>query len=387
MKELQFALGEYHTRLERARALMHASGLDALLVGTGSNFRYLSGYPSPATSTARPFFMIVPARADPCLLVQEGRRREVERYAWVNDVHTYRHLSHVPVEALVDLLRQRRLERGVIGIEQGQEMLPAYPLWELAEVERRLPGLEFRDASVVLWALRMVKSAAEIALIRSACTITARVYARCLPQLCPGMTEIEVARLVALAHLEEGGEAPSVILVSDHGDYDLASKPPGPRRLASGDFVWLDMGCSVSGYHSDFSRGAVLGRASRAQKKAQDVVNQATSAGIECLREGIPARDVARVCERVLEDSGLEITSNISRIGGRIGHGLGLDVLELPSLHDMDATVLRAGMVLTIEPGVATQCGIFHCEQNVVVEEDGHEILSIAPTDLYEIVP
>jgi Xaa-Pro dipeptidase len=385
MKDLQFPVDEYHTRIERARALMRAARLDALLVGTGSNFTYLSGYPSPAKSTARPFFMIVPLEHEPFVLVQDGRRLEAERYAWVPDIRTYSQLSRVPVDALVDLLRESRIERGRIGIERGHEMLPAYPLWELMEIGERLPGLEFHDASSLLWDLRMVKSPREIDLVRQACLVTSRVYARCLPELHPGMSEVEAARLFAIAHLKEGGEMPRCIVVSDPRDYDLASKPPGARRFASGDFVWFDVGCSVGGYHSDFSRAAVLGRASAAQARAQAIINRATTAGLKCVRHGVPASTVARACDQVIDESGLALTSNISRIGGRIGHGLGLDVLELPSINAHDSTVLRAGMVLTVEPGVATKDGIFHQEQDVLVTEDGCEILSTAPTDIYEI--
>jgi Xaa-Pro aminopeptidase len=199
------------------------------------------------------------------------------------------------------------------------------------------------------------------------------------------MTETEAATLFAVAHLQAGGNSPSCILVSDRGDYELPSKPPGSRRFTPGDFVWFDIGCCVGGYHSDFSRSAVLGRVSAAQRRAQDTVNRATWAGVKAIRPGWPVSVIARACDQVLEESGLALTSTISHIGGRIGHGLGLDVLELPSIHEADPTILQPGMVLTVEPGVSTLDGIFHHEHNVLVTEDGYEILSAAPMEIFEV--
>ncbi len=386
MKELLFPIDEYAARIERARALMHDGDIDVLLVGTGTNFTYLSGYPSPSRSPTRPFFFVLPLRSDPSVLVQEGRRLEAERYAWVDEVRTYPEISRVPVAALADLLRERGIDAGVIGIEQGNEMASSYPIWELSAIADRLPGIRLADASSVLWDLRTIKSLREVDRIRQACAVTASVYRRCLPALRVGMSEAEAARLLAIAHLEEGGDAPWAIVVSSPHDYDLASKPPGPRRFERGDLLWFDLGCTVGGYHSDFSRSGVLGRVSARRRQAQDVVNRATAAGVCSIRPGRTVAEIARASDEVLNQSGLTLTDNISRTGGRIGHGLGLDGLELPSINASDATVLRPGMVLTVEPGVATVDGIFHHEQNVLVTEEGCEVLSTSPTDIMEIL-
>lgn len=387
MKELPFPREEYEQRIERARALMRSGDIDVLVAGTGTNLTYLSGYPSPAKSPSRPFFFVLPLHSDPCVIVHDGRRFEAERYAWVDEVRTYAALSHVPVAELADALRARGLANAVIGIEQGNEMIASYSVWELERLRERLPGIRLVDGSRVLWGLRMIKSPREIDLIRRACAATTRVYARCFPLLRAGMSEVEAERLVACAHFEEGASAPWTLIVSSPDDYDLASKPAGLRRFSPGDMVWFDLGCTIGGYHSDFSRSGVLGRVSDRRREAQAVVNAATSAGVRAVRPGRTVAEIARACDDVLDGSGLTLTDNISRTGGRIGHGLGLDGLELPSLNTSDATVVRPGMVLTIEPGVATIDGIFHHEQNVVVTDDGCEILSLAPTEIVEIAP
>jgi Xaa-Pro aminopeptidase len=105
-------------------------------------------------------------------------------------------------------------------------------------------------------------------------------------------------------------------------------------------------------------------------------------AGVELIRPGLPAAEIARRCNSQLERLEFAIRSNISGLASRIGHGLGLAVTEWPSLNEASQTVLQPGMVITIEPGVATSFGIFHVEENVVVTETGYEILSVCPWEL-----
>jgi Xaa-Pro aminopeptidase len=384
-KELQFPISEYEGRVEKARALMKERGIDALVVGTGPNLTYFSGYPSPTKSVSRPFILLLPGRGEPSLVLQEGRLYEAKRFSWVEDVRTYHKLSHLPREILIDLLREKRLESGVVGIESGNEMEPNFPIWELLGLKADLPNITFTDASELIWKLRIVKSPLELELISHACAITTRAYARCFSQLRAGMSESDAAHLFAIAHLEEGGSSPWFNITSGPGNYDLASKPPGKRRLDVGDLIWFDGGCSVGGYYSDFSRAAVVGRASTGQRRAQDTVNLATEAGLNAIRPGIGVAEVSRVCNRVLDEAGLTITSSISGLAARVGHGLGLVATEPPSVSEDDPTILRPGMVVTVEPGIATSEGLFHHEHNVIVTEDGHEIISHAPTSLFEI--
>ena len=385
-KELQFPVSEYAARMEKARALMKASGLCGLLVGTGPNLTYFSGYPSPPKSASRPFILLLPLEAEPALVVQDGRRFEAERFSWFQDVRTYRKLSRLPKDLLIDLLREKEMDLTPVGIELGNEMEPNYPVWELRDLSASLPDVAFTDASKLLWELRMVKSLQELDLVRRACAITTRAYARSFPQLRAGMSEADCARLLAMAHLEEGGSNPRALVTSGSGNYDLVSKAPGRRQIQPGDMIWFDAGCSVGGYNSDFSRAAVVGKASDSQRRATEAVNRATEAGVAMVGPGVGVADVARASNRALDGSGLSITSSISGLAARIGHGLGLVVTELPSVSEADDTIMRPGMAITVEPAVATVDGTFHHEQNVIVTDDGHELISLAPVELFEIL-
>jgi Xaa-Pro aminopeptidase len=107
-----------------------------------------------------------------------------------------------------------------------------------------------------------------------------------------------------------------------------------------------------------------------------------TEAAVRLIRPGRPVAEIAAACREGLAGLDLEVTAHLSDLAGRVGHGLGLDVTELPHVAEFDSTVLEAGMVITVEPAIATRYGAFHVEENVLVTEDGFEILSTAPWEL-----
>ncbi|MFN8591959.1 MAG: Xaa-Pro peptidase family protein [Thermomicrobiales bacterium] len=382
--EHSFSREEYATRTERVRVEMARTGLDGLLLTAGANLTYLSGYPSPARSGSRPFAFVLPQRGDPIFIVQDGREREAHGYSWVADIRTYHDLSHAPLNLIVDTIHDAGLENGRIGAEVGPDQVLDLPVCDYLELRRMLPGARFADAGAALWPVRMRKSPAEINYVRQACAITTAAYAHTFATARAGMTEADVARLMAIATIEAGGN-PWLLITSGAGNYDLATKHPSRRVLEPGDFVWMDAGCSVGGYWSDFSRAGVVGEPTREQRDAQRRIHDITMRGVELIRPGITTGDVARCCNAAIADLPLPLTSCISCLAARIGHGLGSVTTELPHVADDDETVLAPGMILTVEPGVATSYGTFHVEENVLVTESGHEVLSTACRELATI--
>ena len=376
---------EYERRFEGARAGMKKQGLEALLVGTGVNLQYFSGFPSPAQSGSRPFFLLLPQASDPVLIVHTGRQREAERFTWVRDIRTYEGLGHVPEDLLVDVIRERDLETGTMGLEWGHEMRSDLPIWELLQLAARFSALKLVDGSPVIWQQRLIKSEPEIARVRHACTITSKAYGNLFGQVHEGMTEEEVFRRLVTLQADAGSGSTWSVMTSGPGNYELASKPPSARCLVKGDMLWLDAGCSVGGYWSDFSRAGVLGEPIDTQRRYQEQINQITTATVAMIRPGIEVGSVETFCNRLLEQSGLQWTQSISGSANRIGHGLGMNVTEPPSVASYDHTVIRAGMILTVEPGIGTEHGIYHHEQNVLVLPDGVELLSTASTELAAI--
>lgn len=381
------AYEEYARRLERLRGLMHEKKLNGLLVGTGMNLAYFSGYPSPSKSGSRPFFLILPVAGDPIFIVQSGRRAEALRFSWIRDVRDYGELSRVPVGMIRDGLGECGMLGGTLALELGFEQSLDVPYLEFLRLQEGLRGTTIVDASEILWRLRMIKSEAEQLCLQQACQILSEAYAAAFAEAHGGQTERCLARFLR-AYFDQAGAGESFILItSGRGNYDLATKPPEDRRIQRGDLVWVDAGCTVCGYWSDFSRAAVVGRASSEQLRAQEAIHRLTWEAIGKVRPGAKVSDLARLCTAGIHKLTFPITSSISGLASRAGHGLGLNVTEAPHIAESDQTTLEPGMVITIEPGVATEYGTFHIEENILVTESGCEVLSKAPRTLWEIPP
>lgn len=385
MFDQPFDRDEYLARVARVREEMARLGLDGLLLTSGPNLTYLSGYPSPLRAGSRPFIFLLPQSGNPILIVHTGREREARGYSWVEEIRTYHALSRAPLAEIIEAFQDAGLMQGRVGAELGAEESLDVPVADFLELRRRLSAVRFADAGRVLWPVRMRKSAAEIACVREACAATTRAYDLTFEQARAGMTEADIARLMTVASLEAGGGSPWVIITSGAGNYDLASKLPSRRRLEPGDFVWMDSGCTAGGYWSDFGRAGVVGGPTAEQRDAQARIHDITMLGVDAIRPGITTGEVAHRCNEALTRLDLPVTSCVSDLAARVGHGLGLMTTELPHVAEDDETVLEPGMILTVEPGVATPFGIFHVEENVLVTAQGHEVLSNAPRELATI--
>ncbi len=387
MDRPQIPQREYAGRLERLRALMPERGLDAVLLGTGTNLKYFSGYPSPARSGSRPFFLLLPLQGDPVFIVQSGRKAEAKRFSWIKDVRDYAELSRVPISLLRDALRERGLLGKKIGMELGFEQSLDVPYQEFCRLKESLAETTFADASELLWRLRMIKTPNEIACLRKACQVLGQSYEEAFGAAREGTTERQIAcSLRNCFDRAEAGEG-FILITSGRGNYGLTTKAPESRPILRGDMVWVDAGCTVCGYNSDFSRAAVVGEPSPQQCRAQEAIRQITWAAVEEIRPGVRACELARLCNAKLERLEFPFELSISGLASRVGHGLGMDITEPPHIAEYDDTVLEAGMVITMEPGVATEYGTFHVEENILVTPDGHEVLSQAQRTFWEIVP
>ena len=373
------------TRLEAARSALASHGLDALLLASGTNLCFLSGYPAVEPTLARPFYLIVPRAGAPALIVHNGREQEARTLSWIGEIKTYEQLSLAPVDAINAVLRSLGIRRGRIGAELGFEQRLGMSVCELERIEQAIDPAEIVDASDLLWGLRLHKSPEDVSAMRQACACTAAGYDRTFAMAAEGVAEREVALTMMLETARAGGTAPWVSITSGTGRYDALMGTGGERRIARGDMVWLDSGCTVDGLWSDFGRAGVVGGASPEQADAQRQIVEITNAGVALVRPGRPVAEIAAELNFRVRALTLPITSDISGLAGRVGHGVGLDMTEPPHISEQDPTVLAPGMTITIEPGIATSFGVFHAEQNVLVTEDDHEVLTRSPQHLRAI--
>ncbi len=230
--------------------------------------------------------------------------------------------------------------------------------------------------------IREVKEARELERIATAAAVTDRAFEHILQYVTPGMTEVDVA--LALE-----------VYMRTHGSSGIAFDPivaSGPnsarphatvtnRVIQSGDFLKLDFGARVLGYCSDMTRTVVVGKASDQQREIFDAVLEANLAGIDACRAGRSGVEVDAVARGVLEGLGFG-----DRFGHGLGHGVGLEVHEQPSVSRRGRSPLKAGSVVTIEPGVYVPgFGGVRIEDLVVVEDRGCRVLSHSPKHLIEL--
>lgn len=385
MVERGFHRLEHEARMQRAQSEMTARQLDAVVITAPANWRYFAGFATQFwESPTRPWFLVLPRDGAPVAVIPTIGAPGVAR-TWIDDIRTWS--APQPDDDGVSLLAQVLCDLprkfGRIGWEMGRESVIRMPIADFDRIRAACAGIEFADGSPLIWRLRMIKSPAEIARIETACQIGSQAYEALPAQLAIGMDEHEVARLFRAELTRRGADAiPFMAVTSGAGGYDQIIVGPLQRKLAAGDVLFIDLGCTFDGYFCDFDRNFAVGAIDDETKRVQDVVWRATEAGIAAARPGITPAGLAAAMVAVMADAGAT-GGNV----GRLGHGLGLQLTEPPSNMAGETTVLEPGMVMTIEPGMDYGEGkmLVH-EENVVITEDGCRLLTArAPCEMWQV--
>jgi Xaa-Pro aminopeptidase len=373
--ERGFHPSEFERRLERAQAAMHRAQMDALLLTTEADFRYWSGFQSQFwESPTRPWFLVVPNQGKPIAVVPEIGATSLAS-TWLDDIRTWP--APRPADDGVTLLAATVLEvtsnHHRLGVPLGHESYVRMPLADFERFRELTVNCTIADARPLVRSVRAVKSAAEIDKVRTACELTSRAFERLPAKLALDMTERAACKILQLDVLESGADAtPYLIGASGAGGYDNIIMGPGDRRLATGDVLVIDTGSVFDGYFCDFDRNFAFGQVSSAVQSAYETVFAATEAGYEAARPGVSTSEIWSAMWSVLERGGA-----LGEQVGRMGHGLGMQLTEWPSIMPSEHVVLQPGMVITLEPGMEFAPGkLMVHEENIVVRDDGVEWLS-----------
>lgn len=380
-----FGPEEFAGRAARAQSLMRRHRLDALLLTTSHNIRYLTGFDSQFwESPTRPWFVVLPAEGKPIAVVPEIGADGMAA-TWIDDVRAWPapRPEDDGTSLLAGVLAQLPRRFGRVGAELGREMALRMPVVQLEDLRSHLPGLEFADGSPCIWQTRMIKTPAEIARIGHICAIASDAFEALPARLQIGESPREACRKLTMDMLARGADAvPFMPGVAAQGGVRQVVCGPGDAPMVEGDILFIDTGGLYDGYFCDFDRNFAIGRPSDAAQRANAAVWDATEAGIAFARPGVTTDELWRTMAKVLEDAGSQ-GSNV----GRMGHGLGLQLTEPPSNRPGDGTVIEAGMVLTVEPGMeyAPGCMIVH-EENLEITPDGARLLTKrAPRELWTV--
>jgi Xaa-Pro aminopeptidase len=250
-------------------------------------------------------------------------------------------------------------------------------------VAERIGAERLVDVGEALRRFRLRKSPEELEKLGHAGAITDTVAGAILRWLRPGLTELEVATELAAQIGAEGGTLAFESIVQSGANSAQPHLRPTGRRLQKGDLVLLDFGAAWHGYRGDITRMAVIGKPDARQRDLHQLVLYAHDAAIARVRPGVTAGEVDAAARDVIEraDQGADFIH-------RVGHGLGLEAHEDPSLDPGSDTVLEEGMVFTIEPGVYLPgWGGIRIEDDLVVEADGARRLTNADNALRVVEP
>ena len=353
---------QYEQRRRTVAAALPERKLDCLLVAFSPNLRYLSGF-----TGSNGALLILAGRS---ILFTDPRYR-------TQDAQESTCKIRVAKGPLVPLLVATLSKLGVkrIGYEPARMTCDTFE-----SVKSRLP-MRASLEPVAGWIeeLRMVKSAAELALIRRSVETNSRAFEQTMARVKPGMRERDLASELEYRMRRLGADKPSFETIVASGVRSaLPHAQPTAARLTPGDLVVVDMGAFQDGYASDMTRMLSVGAPNAKVKRMYRAVLEAQLAAIDAVRPGVTTVSVDRAARRVLAGYGLEHCFIHST-----GHGLGLEIHEPPRLGKRDRHRLRPGMAITVEPGAYIEgFGGVRIEDTVVVTESGCEILTPTPKDL-----
>ena len=365
-----FAVAEFEARRDRAQALMAQAGLGALLLTTEPELRYYTGFLTQFwESPTRPWFLVLPASGDPVAVIPSIGAALMAQ-TWLHDIRTWRapDLGDDGVSLLIDTLKEVA-GGGPVGMAHHMESHARMPLASLDAVRA---AVQLRDDARITQRLRMVKSPAELDKIRATCAVADRAFAR-VPEIArTGVPLAEVFRRFQMLLLEEGADSVAYLAGASGADgYSDVISPATQAPLAPGDVLMLDTGAVRDGYFCDFDRNFAVGPPSALARDTHKRLIEAVQAGFDAARPGATAAALFGAMDKVCTGGAGGSDA------GRLGHGLGMQLTEWPSLIPSEHEVLTPGMVLTLEPGIETRDGkmMVH-EENIVITDGGAQFLN-----------
>lgn len=346
-------------RINRLREAMNREGIDGMLVTRPENRLYLSGF--TGTSGA---LLVTPA--DPKLLTDF---RYVEQAGLECP-----HCTVVEIKSsLFESLNQSLAEWGIKTLGCEGDFLTYEQLITLKD---KIDCCTVKPVYSITEELREIKDPREIEQVQKSVDLADRAFDHILKFIRPGVMERDIALELEFFMRKNGASGTAFTFIVASGP--RSAMPHGvasSRVIGQGDLVTMDFGAVLEGYHSDITRTVVVGEPSGKQLEIYRIVLEAQLAGLDAVKEGIPAAQVDKAARDVISSYGYG-----DNFGHSTGHGVGLVVHENPRLSSKSGQVLKSGMVVTIEPGIyITGWGGVRIEDMVLVEEGGCRVFTGAP--------
>lgn len=350
---------------------MSEMGIHTLLITDPKHVYYLTGFLS--NPHERFLGVILQPGNDPFMMVPALDETVARESSTIREI-----ITHQDTDNPYHLLKQRmKGPLGTIGLEKEYMTLAVFE-----QLQSSLSFARYLDVGPWLRDLRVRKCEDEVAKIRHAVDLIEQVLGNTVPHITEGVTENELVAEVEYQIRKLGADGPSFDSMVLSGEKTaLPHGVPGTRKLQQGDLVMFDIGVYANGYASDITRTFALGEPSTECKKIYDIVLAANEAAIKAVKPGVTFASIDKAARDVIEQAGYG-----QYFIHRLGHGLGIDVHEFPSVHSNNEVLLTEGNVFTIEPGIYVPgVGGVRIEDDVLVTKDGVEVLTSYPKELTQL--
>lgn len=336
-------LEERLARIAKVQRLMLAAGIGAILVEPGSSLVYFTGI--EWWRSERMTAALIPVEGDAIVItpffeapsIRESLSVPAEIRTWNEDEN--------PLSLAADWLKERKLDRRPVAIEETVRNFIVDGL------QRALPDVRIVSGASVVRGCRMHKSAAEIALMKTATDITIAAFRHAAPRIQKGMTPSDIGRMIQAATTAMGGTSDlPLVLLGEASAYPHGSGKP--QQVREGEVVLIDGGCTVHGYTSDISRTFVFGEPDKAQREVWAHVHRGQEIAFEAARIGAAAGSVDDKVRAWYTGLGYGPGYRLPGLSHRTGHGIGMDGHEPVNLVHGETTALQPGMCFSNEPGI-----------------------------------
>ncbi|SFJ10607.1 M24 family metallopeptidase [Thermoflavimicrobium dichotomicum] len=362
-------------RMEKMMNWLREQQVDVAFIYAPTNIYYFTHFMCNPHERLLGLF-IFPER-DPFLICPLLEMREVKNTGW-----PYTIIGYDDVENPWEMIRaelSKRLQKQVIQMGIEKEKLTYARAEQLKQV---IPSAQFVSIDEQLNELRLIKNAEEIHIMREAgkwADYGVEVGISCLKE---GITEMEVLAQIELELKKQGIQDMAFSTMVLFGEKtSLPHGHPGRNELKKGDMVLFDLGVKWKGYCSDITRTVAFGSVNEKQREIYETVLNAQLEALKYCKPGTRIGDLDQVARSIIAEAGFG-----AYFTHRLGHGLGMEVHEYPSLNGTNDQVLQPGMTFTVEPGIYVPeiCGV-RIEDDVVITQDGHETLTRFPKELQVI--
>jgi len=358
-------------RMEIPRELAR-QGLDALVAVSMDNVYYSSGalILTQRMIPSRLALVVWTPSGEPTMIVCTLEEVQVRSESWIKDIRGYIEFVHSPVAVLAQVLKEKGLERGRIGLETRSLSMRYY-----REFETLVPNARLVDGDEVFDRVRMIKSADEIEVLSKGAAATNAAIRRAFEAAQVNTSEMDMTDVMTAELLKKGADGLAFVVMTTGGNSRLTHPVPSDLRIKSGDLVRTDSGGNFGSYfgcyYSDIARTAFAGKPTDKQRTMYAKLYEVHDLVLRSVKPGVRACDLYQICKRGFEQRGISFDNP------HIGHGLGIAIHEHPMLNPQTTEELQPGMVMSVEPIVKDDEGlIYHLEDTVEVTSAGGRILS-----------